>query len=141
MDTEEIARAFIARTLPKPLWTHETHLRVGLWHALHEPPERAMALLRERIRAYNEATGVANTEDGGYHETVTRFYFHLIRHVVATAPAGLTLEDLSREVVERNSAKDLPLRHYSAGRIYGKQARREWVEPDLSPLPVIVASR
>jgi hypothetical protein len=139
MDTEDLARAFIARTLPKPQWTHEAHLRVGLWHVLHEAPDQALALLRERIRAYNEATGVANTEDGGYHETVTRLYFHLIRHVVESSPGGLTPDELSRAVIERIGAKDVPLRYYTAQRIFSRDARREWVEPDVQALPQVAS--
>jgi hypothetical protein len=72
-ETDRIAAALIARTLPKSEWTHEAHLRAGLWHAVHHPDAIALNLLRERIRAYNESTGVANTASSGYHETTTRF--------------------------------------------------------------------
>src|SRR5450432_3825523 len=61
VDTDRLVQQFIARTLPKTEWTHHAHLRVGLWHALRHPDDVALNLLRERIRAYNEATGVANT--------------------------------------------------------------------------------
>jgi len=31
-ETERVASALIDRTLPKAEWTHEAHLRAGLWH-------------------------------------------------------------------------------------------------------------
>ena len=62
--------AFMAKTLPKPDWTHEAHFAVALCLLADETRDvfREMPL---RIRAYNEATGVANTETEGYHETIT----------------------------------------------------------------------
>ena len=78
METDRIVREFIARTLPKNEWTHQAHLRVGLWHALQYPDAAALDLLRARISAYNEATGVANTAQSGYHETITRFYVRCV---------------------------------------------------------------
>jgi hypothetical protein len=53
--TDQLAAAFCERTLPKGQWTHEAHLRVGLWHVLRHPADRALDLLRERISAYNVA--------------------------------------------------------------------------------------
>ena len=36
-----LTRAFCDRTLRKSQWTHEAHLRVGLWHLLHASEEIA----------------------------------------------------------------------------------------------------
>ena len=46
---ERLVAAFIDCTLPKVEWTHEAHLRVGLWHRLHMPAELVLGTLRERI--------------------------------------------------------------------------------------------
>ena len=62
--------AFIARTLPKPDWTHEAHFAVALC-LLHDEDHDAFLEMPHLIRAYNEVTGVANTESSGYHETIT----------------------------------------------------------------------
>jgi hypothetical protein len=130
-----VARELIAGTLAKSDWTHQAHLRAGLWHALHYPDDVALALLRERIRAYNEASGVANTSSSGYHETITRFYLRLIRHFLDSVDAGRPMDDLALDLIERCGHKDLPLRYYSPSRLFSAQARFAWVEPDLAPLP------
>jgi hypothetical protein len=135
VETDRIVRAFIARTLAKHEWTHQAHLRVGLWHALHFADAAALDLLRERICAYNEATGVANTDTGGYHETLTRFYLHVIRSFVSSADASLPIDDLARALIDQWGDRNLPLRHYSRERLFSVAARREWREPDLAPLP------
>lgn len=133
--TERIARAFIARSLPKPEWTHEAHLRVGLWHVLHHPGVRALDLLRERITAYNEATGVINDASSGYHETITRFYIAVIQQFVETVDRARPIDELAQELIAYCGARDLPLRHYTSGRLFSPEARLGWVEPDLEPLP------
>ena len=83
--TNQIAAAFCSRTLPKAQWTHEAHLRVGLWHLLNHSAEEALRLMRQRIKTYNLATGGQNTDDAGYHETITRFFLRRIEHFLTTA--------------------------------------------------------
>jgi len=128
---DALAEAFVARTLPKSAWTHDAHLRVGLWHVLRHGPDRALVLLREGIRSLNEGHGVANSDTGGYHETITRFYVTSIDRFVRGAPAGEGADAMADRLVAELGAKDLPLRHWSQGRLMSAEARRGWVEPDL----------
>ena len=68
----EIGRGLIDRTLPKPAWTHAAHFAAALWLLTHYGEGFVVRALPGFIRAYNEATGVANTETSGYHETITQ---------------------------------------------------------------------
>ena len=133
--TEHLSRRMIERTLPKAEWTHEAHLRVGLWHVLEHGEDEALALLRQRIRTYNEATGGTNTATAGYHETITRFYVRVIARFVATADRTMPLDELADQLIARHGRADLPLSHYSAERLCSTEARARWVEPDRAPLP------
>lgn len=132
ISVESLAQQFIARTLPKSQWTHETHLRVGLWHVLHHGEQKAMDLLRERIHAYNESVGTSNTETSGYHETITKFYVMKIDRFLATADRTLSIDELAVQLLARYGGRDLPLTYYSCGLLFSTQARLHWVEPDLS---------
>lgn len=132
--TEALAAAFVARTLPKPQWTHDAHLRVGLWHVVHHGQEEALQLLRLRIRRLNASHGVANDDNGGYHETITRFYVQAIAGFVSESAPGEGLDALADRLVAALGARDLALRHWSRGTLMSTQARRGWVEPDLEPL-------
>jgi hypothetical protein len=129
---DELADAFVERTLAKSLWTHEAHLRVGLWHVRRHGPDEALRLLRERISGYNETVGTANTDDSGYHETLTRFYVRVIAAFVEANPGEA---DLERRLIEERGARDLPLQYYSKDRLFSVAARRGWIGPDLRPLP------
>ncbi len=73
-DTDEIVAAvsrFKDHTLPKPQWNHFTRLTVGHHFVQVYGARDALTRLRRGICAYNEATGVENTEAAGYQETIT----------------------------------------------------------------------
>jgi hypothetical protein len=133
-DTDELVAAFIACTLPKREWTHEAHLRVGLWHLLHHGADEALTLLRDRIRRYNVASGVANTDHAGYHETITRFYVWVIDRFLQSADRRRTVDQLAEDLIRRWGDKDLPLRYYSHERLFSVLARRQWVGPDVAAM-------
>jgi hypothetical protein len=130
---DPLVAAFCDLTLSKSQWTHEAHLRVGLWHLAHHPPDEALDLLRARIKAYNVACGGENT-DSGYHETITRFYVWHIGEFLASADRRRSLDDLADELIRLLGDQKAPLRHYSRQRLMSPEARRGWVEPDLEPL-------
>ena len=134
--TDEMA-AFIgefeAGNLPKVRWTHHAHLVVGLWYLTHHPVEEALAIVRRRIRVHNEAVGTANTDNSGYHETLTRFFLrgiadHIAVHRGESLPVSLALL-LQSPLAD----KDWPLASYSRERLFSVTARRQWLEPDLTP--------
>lgn len=130
-----LARAFCDRTLPKSQWTHEAHLRVGLWHLLHASEEIAsdrspLDNLRERIQRYNESTGVPNTPTSGYHETLTRFYVWLIGRFLDQADRTLPEDVLADQLIHRLGNRDLPFLYWSREVLMSPLARKQWVEPD-----------
>ena len=136
LDTESLVRLFIDRSLPKPAWTHVAHLRVGLWHVRRFGADLAVDLLRERISRYNEAVGTANTSSSGYHETLTVFYVKVIdAFVSADASPDQEADMLERRLLEAVGDRELPLRYYSRECLFSSEARRQWVAPDLQPLP------
>jgi hypothetical protein len=136
LDTESLVRLFLDRSLPKPAWTHVAHLRVGLWHVRRFGADLAVDLLRERISRYNEAVGTANTSTCGYHETLTVFYVKVIdAFVSAAASPGQEADTLERRLLEAVGDRELPLRYYSRECLFSTEARRQWVAPDLQPLP------
>ena len=95
-EIERIGTAFIARTLPKPEWTHAGHFAAVLYLLRHRPDWDVSTAMPPLIRAYNEATGVANTDNGGYHETITQASIRAARHVLITH--GLRGEAVHRVV-------------------------------------------
>jgi hypothetical protein len=134
-EIERLLAGFEDCSLPKPLWTHRAHLAVALCYCERLPHDRALELMRNGILRYNLATGGANTESSGYHETITRFYVWLVDHCLRTGKLdGGDLASRVNALVARYGARDLPLRHWSRERLMSVEARSEWVEPDVMPL-------
>jgi len=130
-ETERIAQALIDQTLPKAEWTHEAHLRAGLWHVLQHGAPAALELLRARISSYNESVGTLNTDTAGYHETITRFYVTVTDRFLAANDRAMPIDDLAARLLTELGDRRLPMRYYSEGRLFSVVARRSWVEPDL----------
>ena len=126
---------FLERTLPKSEWTHAAHLAVGTWHVHRYNVVKAVDLLRERIRALNESHGTANTDTGGYHETITRAYAHVIADFLVHCPATTTSERVQILLASPLAGKNFLLEFYSRDRLMSVAARREWTLPDLKPIP------
>jgi hypothetical protein len=127
---------FLNRTLPKSEWTHAAHLSVGAWHIHRYGLEEAVNRLRQGIRALNESHGTANTDSGGYHETITRAYAHLIAEFFGGHPeSGTLVERVGALLASPLAHKDALLEYYSKDRLMSAAARREWNRPDLKPLP------
>jgi hypothetical protein len=130
---EALYAEFMARTLPKPLWTHHAHLVVAQCCLERLGYAAALAELRRRIPAYNEAVGTPNTDTSGYHETLTVLY---LRGIAAVAPVGASLaERVARLLGSPLAGREWPLGFYSRERLFSVAARRGWVEPDLAPGP------
>jgi hypothetical protein len=130
----ELIREFEACTLPRARWNHRAHLTVALWYATHLDTDDALDAVRRGILRLNEACGVVSTPTSGYHETITRFYMRVVRHFVEAEPEADWAVRANR-LIARFGEKELPLRHYSRGRLMSPAARAQWVEPDLVPLP------
>ena len=132
---ERIGRGLLDRSLPKREWTHAGHFAAALW-LLRRRAVDVTVELPKLIRAYNEATGVANTDFGGYHETITLASIRAARGVLdrhgERAPLYSVVNSLLAGELGRS---DWLLLYWSRARLFSVEARRVWIEPDLKPLP------
>ena len=131
VEVERLVWAFLHKTLPGKYWTHEAHLTVGLWHQLYHSDAEALRLVRIGIREYNEACGLPNTANSGYHETLTQFYLKQIRVFLNAESSALPLWVLANRLIDSQVSREAPLSFYSREALFSERARRELVEPDL----------
>ena len=82
---DRIGRGLIDRSLPKAEWTRCRPLRAAL-SASRRPEMHALRDMPDLIRAYNEATGVPNTDTSGYHATITMASLRVARAWLAARP-------------------------------------------------------
>jgi len=131
----ELVRGFECGTLPRAEWTHRAHLTVALWYCLRYSETESVRLMREGIKRYNDAHGIINTRESGYHETLTLFWLRLVRcYLKEVSTFDCTLAVLANELCKRCGDKSLPLTYYARERLMSAEARMNWIEPDLREL-------
>jgi len=121
---DELADGLLAGTLPQSEWTHAGHVRATRTLVCRLGPDEALVAVRAAIPRRNEAHGVANSDTGGYHETLT------VLHASAVADAVAHGWDADRAAAE--VGRDLPDGLWTRTLIEAPRARRVWVEPDIA---------
>jgi len=125
----------LACTLPKPEWTHQAHFAVALWLMRHRTDIDLPRAMPGIIRAYNEATGVPNTDSGGYHETITQASLRAAQAELARRPDAPLTTVLGGLMASPLGKSGWLLDYWSKELLMSVAARREWRDPDLKPLP------
>lgn len=129
MNDTEFLRAFLAGWPAGEHFGHRDHLRIAWLVIERHGPEVAAEVVGPKLKAMAVAGGVAPL----YNETMTRFWIRLIAHV--REATGATTIDAAIEKVPMLLDKNLAQRHWSRTSMFGPEARKVWVEPDLAPLP------
>jgi hypothetical protein len=126
-----IGAALINRTLPKAEWTHAAHFAAVLWLIACRKDIDTAQVLPCIIRAYNEATGVANTAHSGYHETITQASIRAARAFYA-AYRNDDLHHVCNELLRsRLGDPAWLLEYWRRETLFSEVARRRWVGPDI----------
>lgn len=133
-EVRDLVAAFERCELPRAAWTHHAHLLTALWYLVHHGPDEGGELVRTGIKRFNAANGVAQTPGGGYHETITCFYLRVVARQLRDTPPGTSFAESANTLVTAWGDKNRPLEYYSRERLFSREARMGWVEPDLKEL-------
>lgn len=128
---KEMIQQFEEGTYPKEMWTHHAHFVMAFWYCYHQPLRTAIRSIKEGIKKYNISVGGKNTDDAGYHETITVFYITQITQFLVHADESAGLDELLFQLDHQPFlAKEYPYKFYSKEILMGKEARKSWVAPD-----------
>ncbi|HJQ20494.1 MAG TPA: hypothetical protein VJ867_09120 [Gemmatimonadaceae bacterium] len=130
-----LAANFEAGHVPHGDWDHGAHLAMGVWYLLWHDFDTALDRVRRGIQALNahhEAEGA--TIRVGYHETLTRLYMVLIHRALARHSHATPLVDVLNAVIEELNDRSIPFRYYTNERLFSREARADFVPPDVAPL-------
>lgn len=134
LDSEAALEQFVERwkqgRLSKSCWTHGAHVAVAAYLAFDHEPEVAFAKTKSGILFHNTCVGTPNTEDSGYHETLTRFWSGQVGDVVRGGRFASRFEAVREAIRLFGEDRDRHRLFYSFDVVRDRQARREWVEPD-----------
>ena len=130
-----IGEGLLACALPREAWTHEAHLGACLWLLTERRDIDVDAEIAGVIRRFNESVGGVNDDTQGYHDSITRAYVAGVRLFLAQTAETDLAERVNALLLSDMGRRDWPLRFYSRERLFSVEARRQFVEPDLGPLP------
>lgn len=133
-ETKEQLDTFIARfeagDFSPQEWTHAAHIALGAVYVSRYGDE-AFYRIRAGIHHLAWHLGVISTPMRGYHETLTLFWISI---VTAHLAKGGELVDLVNSAIAAYPS-GLFRDYYSFDVVNSRQARRDWMAPDLQPLP------
>jgi hypothetical protein len=123
-------------SLPKADWTHEGHFAAALWLLRHRPDLATPDAMRGLIMRYNDATNTPNTDSSGYHHSITVASLRAAAHHLAKHAPEIPLHEvLAALMASPQGRSDWLLVYWRRETLFSVAARRDWVPPDLAPLP------
>lgn len=129
-----LIREFLAGSLSETEWTHHAHLIVCAHHLWNFEHYDATLRIKIGIIKYNEAIGLENTIERGYHETLTLFWIWVVQSFKEKNEASDWVVFIQNLLNSPYSKKYLPFFFYSEDHIFSPEARATWVEPDVKEL-------
>lgn len=136
-DIKSLVTRFSDKTLPKSNWNHEAHLIIGLWHHINHDFDTALAMMKSKIKGYNIAVGTLNTDDAGYHESLTIFWMiHMKNYILNNSSLDIN-SITNRFLRSQESQKEVSLKYYSKNVLFSKQARKSWINGDLKKIKLV----
>jgi hypothetical protein len=135
-EIEHLGEGLLACTLAHAEWTHEAHLAATAFLLLKRPDVDLDSELPGIIRRFNESVRGVNSDEEGYHETITRVFLHGVRLFLDEANQAEPIHEIVNDLLlSPMGRRDWPLRFYSRERLFSVEGRRHFVEPDLQALP------
>jgi hypothetical protein len=120
---------FETKALPNEAFRHREHVRLTWVYLTLEPPDQVAQRLCRSLLELATSHGVAQR----FHWTLTVAWVRIIESERRSHPDS-PFDDLV-DACPLLLDKDAPLAYYSRERLYSDEARHQWVEPDLKPLP------
>lgn len=126
---DEFEKIFESFKLKPGLFSHEAHLRLAYIHIKKYGRERTEINMCDQIKGYAESLGVFDK----FNKTVTIASVKVMDHFMKKAEAK-NFPDLMKEFPRLlTNFRDLLSQHYGFNVFADKQAKLEYIEPDLQP--------
>ncbi len=134
MSDDDFIQHFEACSFPFDQWHHRAHVKLAYLYLTRFGFDAAGTKLRAGIRAYNATKNIPDQPTSGYHETMTQFWLRIVQATVQQY-GGLATADEFFDFHPQLSQKKNHRLFYSPGLFMSPEAKREFVEPDLTGLP------
>ena len=130
-EDQAFVRAFEACQVAPEAFDHAAHVRLDYIYLCEAPVDAAADRMKQALLAFLAHLGIGPSK---YHETITRAWIMAVSHFMneteacesATAFMALNPRLLNSKIM---------LKHYSAEVLFSPQAREEFIQPDVRPIP------
>jgi hypothetical protein len=132
MNDDEFLAAFEACTLDE--FHHRDHIKITYLYLRRHPLDEAITKVRTGLQALAVAWGASVDDlERGYHETKTQAWVRLVHLTLNDCGVAESADAFCDQQPQLTQKTHLEL-FYSRKRLATWEAKREFVEPDLSPL-------
>jgi hypothetical protein len=127
----EFRAAFEAGAFAPADFSHRAHVRLAYVYLAETDASLALERMRAALLTFLCHHGIPASK---YHATLTRAWILAVDHFMHRSPEASSAGDF----IDRNPVlldSKIMLTHYSADLLFSDQARAEFVEPNLDPIP------
>jgi hypothetical protein len=131
MSDREFLAAFEAGAFAPADFSHRAHVRLAYVYLAESDVDLALERMRAALVSFLCHHDIPATK---YHETLTRAWLLGVNHFMHRSPEASSADDF----IARNPLlldTKIMLTHYSAELLFSDQARADFVEPNLDPIP------
>lgn len=130
-DDLAFARDFEAFRVAPELFDHAAHVRLAYIYLCEVSVDAACDRMKRALLAFLDHLGV---DPSKYHETITRAWIMAVAHFMNES---VTCESAGEFMAKNPRLLDskIMLKHYSAEVLFSQEARDEFVQPNVRPIP------
>jgi len=127
----EFRAAFEAGAYAPADFSHRAHVQLAYVYLAESDVDLALERMRAALVSFLSHHGIPASK---YHATLTRAWILAVHHFMHRSPEAFSADDfIARNPLLLDSK--IMLTHYSADLLFSEQARADFVEPNLEPIP------
>ena len=127
----EFRMAFEAGAIAPADFSHRAHVRLAYVYLADTDVNLALERMRGALLVFLTRNNIPASK---YHDTLTRAWILAVNHFMHRTPETTSSDDfIARNEVLLDSK--IMLTHYSADLLFSDQAREQFIEPNLDPIP------
>ncbi len=127
----DLLASFESGSLAPAEFSHRAHVSLAYGYLVPGDVDSAAQAMRAGLLAYLSHQGI---DAAKYHETLTRAWILAVAHFMRRTAHATSADDFIGQNPALLDTK-IMLTHYSAELLFSAEARREFVAPDLEPIP------
>ncbi|MEP5569281.1 MAG: hypothetical protein ABJN62_15680 [Halioglobus sp.] len=117
---------------PVTSFDHRAHIRLAYVYLTESSTDVSVDLVRDALTALLINAGIDPSKK--YHETLTEAWVLAVDHFMQTIDSSSCADDFIEQKPEMLDSR-IMMTHYSAELLFSDEARKEFLEPNRSPIP------